>query len=56
MWYLCEKYYTATTVWYYIAACVSWTPGLTLLDSGTNWTYNGALRVALVHMEGTYCI
>ena len=35
-WYLCEKYYTPTTVRYYIAEYISLAPGLTLLDLGTN--------------------
>ena len=34
IWYLCEKYYKPITVQYYIAKCVSWAPGLTLLDAG----------------------
>ena len=32
MYYLCEKYYKPITVQYYIANCVSWVSGLTLLD------------------------
>ena len=32
MYYLGEKYYKPITVQYYIADCVSWAPGLTLLD------------------------
>ena len=42
MYYLCEKYYKPITVQYYIACCVSWVPGLTLLDLQTNWTYECA--------------
>ena len=50
MYYLCKKYYKPITVWYYIASCVSWVPRLTLLDLRTNWTYERALRMELVHM------
>ena len=32
MYYLCEKYYKPITTQYYLANCVSWVPGLTLLD------------------------
>ena len=45
MYYLCEKYYKPITVQYYIADCVSWVPRLTLLDLGTNWTYNCTLNL-----------
>ena len=50
MYCLCEKYYKPITVQYYIAYCVSWVPRLTLLDLGTDWTYESALRTELVHM------
>ena len=50
MYYLCEKYYKPITVQHYIANCVSWVPRLTLLDLGTNWTYERALGMELVHM------
>ena len=38
MYYLCEKYYKPITVQYYRAYCISWVPGLTLLDLRINWT------------------
>ena len=50
MYFLCEKYYKPITVQYYIADCVSWVPRLTLLDLQTNWTYEHALKMELVHM------
>ena len=50
MYYLCEKYYKPITVQYYIADCVNWVHRLTLLDLGTNWTYECALGTELVHM------
>ena len=46
-YHLCEKYYKATTVQYYIADCVSWVPRLTSLDSRTSWTYEQAHRTRL---------
>ena len=52
MYYLCEKYYKPITVQYYIA---DWVPRLTLLDLWTNWTYEHALGMELVRMQGTYC-
>ena len=54
MYYLCEKYYKPITVQYYIADCVSWVPRLTLLDLGTNWIYERALKTEFVCMQGTY--
>ena len=58
MYYLCEKYYKPITgqyykpisVQYFIADCVSWVPGLTLWNFRTNWTYQHALGMELVHM------
>ena len=50
MYYLCEKYYKPIRVQYYIADCVSWVPRLTWWDLRTNWTYEHALRMELVHM------
>ena len=51
MYYLCEKYYKSVTVQYYIADGVSWVPRLTLLDLKlTNWTYEPALGMKLLHM------
>ena len=35
MCYLCEKYFKPSAVQYYITDCLSWLPGLTLLDLGT---------------------
>ena len=55
IYYLCEKYYKPITVQYHIANCVSWAPRLTLQDLQTNWTYKHALRMELVHAQGTYC-
>ena len=49
-YYLCEKYYKPITVQCYIADCVSGVPRLTLLDLQTNWTYERAIRMELVHM------
>ena len=37
---------------YYIADCVSSVPRLTLLDLGTNWTFEQALRKELIRMRG----
>ena len=51
---ICVKYFKPSAVQYYITDCVSWLPGLTLLDLGTNWTYERSLRTDLVHMKGTY--
>ena len=56
MYYLCKKYYKPITVQYYIADCISWVPSLTLLDLGTNWTYERALGMELVRMQRTYCV
>ena len=50
MYYLCEKYYKSITVQYYIVNCVSWVPWLTLVDSGTTWTYEHTLGAELVLM------
>ena len=50
MYYLCEKYYKPTIVKFYIADLVSWVPRLTLLDLGTNWTYEGTLGKELICM------
>ena len=47
---LCEKYYKPITAQYYIANCVRWVPRLTLLDLGTNWTYEHALGMEFVCM------
>ena len=55
MYDLCEKYYKPITVQYYIANFVSWVPRLTLLDLQTNWTYERALKMELIRMQGTYC-
>ena len=53
-YYLCEKYYKVITVQYsvqyYIADCVGWVPGLTLLDLLSNWTYKCALGTEHVHI------
>ena len=45
-----ESIFKPVTVQYYIADCVSWVPSLTLLDLGTNWTYQRALGTELVHL------
>ena len=50
MYYLCEKYYKPITVQYCTADHVSWVPKLTLLDLGTNWTYERTLGTELVRM------
>ena len=50
MYYLCEKYYKPITAQYYIANCVSWLCRLTLLDLGTNGTYECALKMEVIHM------
>ena len=42
------------TVKYYIADCVSWVPRLSLLNSWTHWTYECALEMEFIHMNGTY--
>ena len=52
--YWCEKYHKPITVQYYVANCVSWAPGLTLLDLQTNWTYECTLRTELICMKGTH--
>ena len=49
---LCEKYYNPITMQYYIADCVSSVPRLTLLDLGTNWTFEQALSKELIRMRG----
>ena len=60
--FLCEKYYKPIIVQYYIADCVSWIPGLTLLDL-TNWIYRCTLfsfifiswrLITLQHCSGFY--
>ena len=53
-YYLCEKHYNPIVAQYYVVDCVSWIPRLTLLDFQTNWTYEHALGMELVHMWGTY--
>ena len=50
MYYLCEKYYKPIIVQFYIADLVSWVPRLTLLDLGTNWTYERTLGKKLICM------
>ena len=50
MYYLCEKYYEPITVQYYIADCVSCVPRLTLLNLQTNWAYECALGMELIHV------
>ena len=52
MYYLYEKYYKPIAVQYYKANCVNWVPRLTSLDLRTNWTYNHALWMELVHRWG----
>ena len=44
------KYFKPITVQYYTANCVSWVPGLTLLDLQTNWTYQHALEAEFVNI------
>ena len=51
--HLWETCYKSMTVLYYIANCVSWVPRLTLLDVGTNWTYECTLGMDRVCMQGT---
>ena len=53
---LCGKNYKPIAVQYYIADCVSGVPRLTLLDLWTNWTYEHALGMKLIHMQGIYWI
>ena len=53
---LCEKYHNPITIQHYIANCVRWVPRLTLLDLGTNWTFEQALSKELIRMLWTYCI
>ena len=55
MCYLCEKYYKPITVQYYIVDCVTQVPRIALLDLRTDWTYECALRMELLHMQGPYC-
>ena len=50
MYYLCVKFYKPVTVQYCITDCISWVPRLTLLDSGTNWTYKHAFGMELIHV------
>ena len=50
MYYLCENYCKPITVQYCIANCVSWEPRLTLLELGTNWTYEHTPRAELMSM------
>ena len=53
---VCEKYCKPITLQYYVHNRASWVPRLTLLDLQVNWTYEHALRMELVRMEGTCCI
>ena len=53
MYYFCKKCYKPITAQYYTADCISWVPRLTLLDLGTNKTYECTLRMEYV---GTYYI
>ena len=58
MYYLDGKYYKSTIVQYYIADCVNCVlrlTRLTLLDVWTNWLYEQALGMELIHMQGSYC-
>ena len=50
MYHLYEKYYKPITVEYNIADCISWVPRLTLLDLGTNWTYEHTFGMELIRM------
>ena len=50
MYYLCVKFYKPVTVQYCITDCISWVPRLTLLDSGTIWTYIHAFGMELIHV------
>ena len=43
-------YTVCMCVYIYIADCVSWVPGLTLLDLCTNCIYKRALRMELASM------
>ena len=57
MCYLCEKSYKLITIQYYIVKCVSLVPRLTLLDLGTNWTYEWALGMGLTcSYVGNLCV
>jgi len=47
MCYLWEKY-KLIAIWYWIASYASWVPRLTLLDLGTNRTYERALRTEFI--------
>ena len=55
MYHLCEKYYKPIIVQYYITNCISWLRRLTSLDLRTNWTYELALGMELLHMWRTDC-
>ena len=48
IFYLWEKYYQLIAIQYWIANYASWVPRLTLLDLGTNWTYERALGTELI--------
>ena len=50
MYYLCERYHKPITVHYYIADDVSSVSRLSLLDLGTNQTYEHALETELTPM------
>ena len=52
MYYFCKKCYKPITAQYYTADYISWVPRLTLLDLGTNRTYECTLRMEFVHMWG----
>ena len=57
MCYLCEKCYKLITIQYYIVKSVSLVPRLTLLDLGTNWTYEWALGMGLTCSHvGNLCV
>ena len=57
MCYLCEKCYKLITIQYYIVNCVIWVARLTLLDLGTNWTYEWALSMELTcSYVGDFCV
>ena len=50
MYYLCERYPKPITAHYYIADDVSSVSRLSLLDLGTNQTYEHALETELTPM------
>ena len=52
MYYFFKKCYKPITAQYYTAYRISWVPRLTLLDLGTNRTYECTLRMEFVHMWG----